>query len=244
MSPEHPAAAAADAVLPVGVQESPAIAALFPEPVAAFDAQVDHCQGTLDPREAAGATRMLESRRREFTAGRLCARAALQRLGFGPTPVPRAADRAPVWPDGVIASIAHKDGYCAVAATRQGRMIAIGLDVERWQPLPVRWGLCLTPGEIAWLEDQAPGDRGALAMVFFSAKEAVYKCQYPLTRRWLGFHDVEVELDVARQAFRVQFPAGLDRRLLVMARQVGRYSCRNGWLLTGLAVLAEPDAAT
>ena len=32
-----------------------------------------------------------------------------------------------------------------------------------------------------------------MATVLFSAKEAFYKCQYALTRNWLGFEDVIVE---------------------------------------------------
>ena len=37
----------------------------------------------------------------------------------------------------------------------------------------------------------APGVTGKIV---FSAKEAVYKCQYPLSNQFLGFHAVEVEL--------------------------------------------------
>ena len=29
--------------------------------------------------------------------------------------------------------------------------------------------------------------------LFFSAKETFYKCQYPLTHRWVGFQDVEIQ---------------------------------------------------
>jgi 4'-phosphopantetheinyl transferase EntD len=32
-----------------------------------------------------------------------------------------------------------------------------------------------------------------MATILFSAKEAFYKCQYTLTRKWLEFEDVSVE---------------------------------------------------
>ena len=37
--------------------------------------------------------------------------------------------------------------------------------------------------------------------VTFSAKEAFYKCYYPLVRVFLGFHDVELQIDPARRVF-------------------------------------------
>jgi 4'-phosphopantetheinyl transferase EntD len=40
--------------------------------------------------------------------------------------------------------------------------------------------------------------------VWFSAKEAVYKAWFPLTRQWLGFHDVEVTVDGASGRFLAQ----------------------------------------
>jgi len=33
-----------------------------------------------------------------------------------------------------------------------------------------------------------------MGKILFSAKEAVYKCQYPITTQFLGFHAVRVEL--------------------------------------------------
>ena len=38
------------------------------------------------------------------------------------------------------------------------------------------------------------GERRAAAALIFSAKEAFYKCQYPLTTQSLGFHDASVQI--------------------------------------------------
>ena len=42
-----------------------------------------------------------------------------------------------------------------------------------------------------------------MGKILFSAKEAVYKCQYPLTTQFLGFHAVVV--DVGEEEFRAVF---------------------------------------
>jgi 4'-phosphopantetheinyl transferase EntD len=63
-----------------------------------------------------------------------------------------------------------------------------------------------------------------MGKILFSAKESVYKCQYTLTTQFLGFHAVEVDVDVGAGAFRAVFrqPAGefqpgytMDGRYLV-----------------------------
>src|SRR3712207_1286527 len=51
-------------------------------------------------------------RRREFAAGRQCARRALAHLGFAGVPLPASADRAPCWPVGVCGSISHTELFC------------------------------------------------------------------------------------------------------------------------------------
>ena len=41
-------------------------------------------------------------------------------------------------------------------------------------------------------------------MVYFSAKEAFYKCQYPITKQFLDFQDATLTLDWRRGSFRVR----------------------------------------
>ena len=40
---------------------------------------------------------------------------------------------------------------------------------------------------------------GTLARLVFSVKEAIYKCQFPLSRQFLGFSDVVVAIPGARE---------------------------------------------
>lgn len=135
-----------------------------------------------------------QTRIEQFTAGRVCSRAALGRLGVAATtPILRGEDRAPIWPTGFIGSISHTDTWCAAAVARTEELRSLGIDLESSTPLKetLLKRVC-TPKERGWLRTlPAPGVTGK---ILFSAKEAVYKCQYPLSKQFLGFHAVEIDL--------------------------------------------------
>jgi len=147
-----------------------------------------------------------QTRIEQYTAGRVCSRIALARLGVAPTtPILRGEDRAPIWPAGLVGSISHTDRWCAAAVARAEQVRSIGIDLEPATPLKESlWRRVCTPKERDWLHElSVPGLTGK---ILFSAKEAVYKCQYPLTHKFLGFHAVEVELGDG--SFRAIFQQG------------------------------------
>jgi len=149
--------------------------------------------GLLEPEEQAVAGAVAR-RIDQFTAGRVCARRALARLGVDPQiPILAGEDRVPIWPDGFVGSITHTDSWCAAAVARASEVRGIGIDLEPATPLKesLVTRIC-TSTERQWLSDAS--EPGLLAKVIFSAKEAVYKCQYPLTREFLGFHAVTLHL--------------------------------------------------
>ena len=69
----------------------------------------------LLPAERAALGQVVDGRRRDFAAGRHCARRALARLVGSPEPILSGPDREPVWPQGIVGSITHCDGYRAAA---------------------------------------------------------------------------------------------------------------------------------
>src|ERR1041384_4989182 len=70
---------------------------LFPAEVLTLAATPEMWSGTLLPQEEACLSpRAIAKRRREFTAGRVCARAALARLGIRGVPLVAGPDRSPV----------------------------------------------------------------------------------------------------------------------------------------------------
>lgn len=168
---------------------------LLPAAVAVVVAEPPDWEGVLLPEEQAGlGDRAVTSRRREFTAGRVCARRAISVLGRPPVAVPTAANRAPVWPAGVVGAITHTRGYCAAAVARADEIRSVGLDAEQHRPLSpgVVSAICL-PEEEALFPRLPSGV--SWPTVVFSAKETVYKVWHPVVGTWLDFHDATVTLD-------------------------------------------------
>ena len=156
----------------------------------------------LLPEETAPTGRMIEKRHREFAAGRRAARAAMTGLGLPAVAIPMGPDRAPVWPEGVTGSISHTDTHCLAAVARTGEVRALGLDLEPDMALePALWPDICTGAELGWLEARPAPERGRLARIIFSAKECVFKAQYPLTGAMLGFDAFGIGMDLSAGTF-------------------------------------------
>lgn len=152
-------------------------------------------------------SRAVTVRQREFAAGRACAAQAMEALGLERRPVLMAVDRSPIWPDGLLGSISHTRELAGTAlALRSSGSRAIGLDLEEALPLDdslvaeVAFG-----GERSWLSRQRADNRGILAKAIFCAKEAAYKCQYPLTQEMFGFEFFHIDLQLDRKRFTATF---------------------------------------
>jgi enterobactin synthetase component D / holo-[acyl-carrier protein] synthase len=141
-------------------------------------------------------------RRAEFATARVLARRGLAALGLPPARLVPPAHRAPIWPPGVVGSISHTTDYCGVVLQRSPPVRSLGFDAEVLRPVdPDVIAHITTPRERAWLAGRPRADRTDLALLLFSAKEAYYKCQYPLTATFLDFPDVELEVALDRGTF-------------------------------------------
>ena len=216
------------------------IEALVGGPIETFELRGCERPDALLPPERAALGDVVAGRRHQFAAGRHCARRALARLGFPPEPLLSGADRAPRWPDGVVGSITHCEGYAAAAVARRGDVAALGIDAEPHRPLPEgvlrlvagdcerRW-LASADGPIEW-------DR-----LLFSAKESVFKAWFPLARRWLGFKDAVVTFAPDKGRFRAELrvpgPA-IDGAAL--SALDGRFAVGDGLALTAVVVPRGP----
>ncbi|MFE3838255.1 4'-phosphopantetheinyl transferase family protein [Pseudogemmobacter sonorensis] len=142
----------------------------------------------------------LPPRLREFSAGRQAARAAMAELGLAAAAIPHGPDRAPVWPKGVEGTITHSARAC-LAAVRPASGGGIGLDLEEDAALPPDlWEAILSPSEREWALSRP--DPGRAARLVFSAKEAAYKAQYPLTRQVFGFEVLALSVRCDRLSLR------------------------------------------
>jgi 4'-phosphopantetheinyl transferase EntD len=138
---------------------------------------------------------MVAKRRTEFTHGRYCARAALERLGAPLTPILKGPDREPLWPAGVIGSISHTAGVAAAVVAQEGELRSLGLDIESAEPLADELQ------DMICLNRENPSRDGQLAKLLFSIKESIYKCLHPLTHEYIDFLEMEVLLSTDGRTF-------------------------------------------
>src|SRR5262249_41046059 len=92
--------------------------ALLPEEVSAFAASV------LKVRRASGAARIV-------------ARELLARVGHAGCALPKGPFGAPIWPAGVVGSLAHDSRVAVAAVGLRGEVRGLGIDIEPNEPLPV-----------------------------------------------------------------------------------------------------------
>ncbi len=167
---------------------------LFPRGVAASQLHEFPPVDTLLPAEAACLGAAVPQRAAEFAAGRLCARRALAELGIADFALIAAPDRRPLWPDSIVGSITHTEGFCAAVVGRKRDFIGLGLDTEIIGRVGAHlWPRICTAEELAWITALPVPRRSPAAALVFAAKEAFYKCQYPLTAEWLGFQDLRIQ---------------------------------------------------
>jgi 4'-phosphopantetheinyl transferase EntD len=214
------------------------IADLLPPEVAAEEAFGD-LPATLFQAEEVAIANAVDKRRREFTTGRGCARAALAKLGIPPVPIVPGLRGAPQWPPGVVGSITHCAGYRASAVALDRDIVTIGLDAEPHETLPDGvLAAVASPGEQARLAALAASvPRMCWDRMLFCAKETVYKAWFPLTGRWLGFEDAAVDFDPVNRRF--------SARLLVDGPVVngevltefdGRWLVCDGFIVTAIVI--------
>jgi len=161
-------------------------------------------EGLIEP-EDRFIEKAVEKRRREFAAGRRAARKALKELGLQEAAIPANADRSPSWPEGLVGSISHSEEVCLALLAPALIYRYIGLDVEPNQPLEQDlWPIVLSDREQRWINGFDQDKQGLLAKQIFSAKESVFKAQFPMTKAMLEFRDVEIEFGEDVTAFSAQ----------------------------------------
>lgn len=160
-------------------------------------ANTDVALARITDAEAELVARAVDKRKREFATARVLAREALGRIGSPAVEILNAPDRAPIWPEGIAGSISHCDTRAVVAIARRDVAGTVGIDIEHRAELKRElWKSVFTAREIAHVEERFGAvERGRLALALFSAKEALYKAQYPWTTSYMGFHELEVALE-------------------------------------------------
>jgi enterobactin synthetase component D len=186
--------------------------------------------------------RAVPKRRLEFLAGRSCAREALGRLLHRPfeEPIAVGADRAPVWPAGIVGAITHADGFAAAAVARATDTRGLGLDSEpivTGEALAAVTEQAVVPGELDALGSSGL-DEATLLTLLFSAKESLFKCLYPVVGRYFDFLDATiVDVSTREQSFTAELRVPLGG-LAAGTRLTGRFVLADDLVHTGILLQA------
>lgn len=188
----------------------------------------------LLPEERVYIKNSIIKRKREFAAGRLLARHLLNNLGFPDRPLMMDDEHVPVWPTGIKGSISHCDDLCMVALfdSFNSKTKNIGIDVEKNKPIERDiWNLISTEEEIERISRNKHLE-GQVIQFLFSAKEAVYKCLFPITRKPLEFRDVRILMDNQNKNFSVEIRNKSNLCVLGEFEIVGTYFKNNCHIIT------------
>lgn len=176
---------------------------ILPDWVAVAESREDGFIGELYPEESALISNAVAKRREEFATVRSCARRALRDLGVAPAPILPGERGAPQWPAGVVGSMTHCGGYRAAALASATCARTIGVDAEPHEPLPGGvLDLVALPDEQQHLTELAARHQTVhWDRLLFTMKESVYKAWFPLTQRWLDFHEARIRIEPASSSF-------------------------------------------
>jgi 4'-phosphopantetheinyl transferase EntD len=153
--------------------------------------------------------------RRASGAARRLARELFDHLGIEARDILRSETRAPLWPEGVIGSLAHDEAIAAADVARSDTLNGRGIDLEPSESLAA---------EVVELVAKDRGEReqfGRDALggkALFCIKEAVFKAVHPPDQIFLEFNQVAV--DFRSQTAETFYRRHVHWRVLTMPRVI------------------------
>jgi 4'-phosphopantetheinyl transferase EntD len=230
-------------VLPIADEattSSVLLAQIFPATVATAERRVPGERALLHEIEARACEGFSVTRLAEFAAGRDCARRALRAASGRDVAILRRKDRRPQWPAGFVGSITHTAGFCGAVAASSALVASLGVDAERTERVSRDlWESIFVAREIDELAKLASPAQQRTATVIFSAKEAFYKCQSPLTGMWIDFDEVAALVRFADErsgTFTILPLSDACRQRFERCDLRGRFCFDDGFVVTGMLV--------
>jgi 4'-phosphopantetheinyl transferase EntD len=149
----------------------------------------------LSPAELALVDGSAGKRKTDFSTGRFCAKKALEQLGIGHSQILRDSGKQPIWPAGIVGSISHSSLLTGAIVGKNSDIVSVGLDIETIGGVELNmWDILFLESEQQFLNLLNNEDRNLYPTLLFSLKECFYKFQYPLTRQFLEFNEVEFNM--------------------------------------------------
>lgn len=182
----------------------------------------------------------VNKRQAEFLAGRICARAALNTIGY-PGAIPTVNfDRSPCWPAYVVGAITHDNQTAAAVVAHAKDCIGIGLDSESVAAIAQTDDIIaevLTPIEANMYWQLSQSARAAYLTLAFSLKESLFKALYPVVGRYFDFQSARLcHWDTAQGSAQIELCTTLSEQWCAGSRFSGLFVCRDGRLTTMLAI--------
>ena len=176
-------------------------------------------ENRLLPAESVAFRSAVPQVRRQSGAARTVARQLLGQLGFDSVEIARSPSRAPVWPAGIVGSLAHCCDVAVAAVARKADLVSVGVDIEPDEPVEAE-----VAARIATASEK---NRYSAEIIesrrLFVIKEAVYKAVFPIDETFLDFDDIEVDLErgIARTT---------DGRLVPFKMTAGSHIVTLAWI--------------
>ena len=220
--------------------ECSVISELFPEYIRLACMRVQDAPLNVRDAERPLIKKAVAKRRREFSAGRSCARQALRALDCENTPIIHDENGAPLWPQGIVGSITHSTTHAAAAVAQDSRLRGLGIDMETVSRVsPAITNKILTAPELTTLQCHPdPAEQQRLLALLFSAKESIYKCLHPLLQCRIGFKDARIECEPDQNSIKILMDSRIQSALPGVKLLRGRYCyfddtvCTAVWLKT------------
>lgn len=212
------------------------LSGLFPTGVTAVELTTVAPRTVLTASELEFISHCAQKRIDDFTRGRACAHRGMNELGIEEVSLLAGDKREPLWPRGLVGSITHTTGFAAAVVARRTEIEALGIDCEVVESVGTDlWERICTAGEQERLAELPEAQARQQSALIFAAKEAFYKCQFPISHEWVGFEDVSIEASAG--SFRIIPHVRLPVTAEWVAALVGRFQFRGPWVVTGITSL-------
>ena len=151
----------------------------------------------LLPAELEPLKRYRHTRRGTWVAGRIALVEASTRWIKERSPIINDARGAPILPKGLRGSLSHKNELAiALVSITDTHESHLGIDLERVEKRQEGIAkMILTTKELEEYERLSAASREMFLITRFSLKEAIYKALDPFVQRYVGFHEVELQVD-------------------------------------------------
>ncbi len=217
------------------MSNEPDMSVLFPDCVSAVCVPVEQAVAELYPEEEAAVSKAVDVRKKEFAAGRACARKALANIGIHDFPLKKNTDGTVQWPPPAVGALTHSRVWCAAAVALRADVRGIGIDTESVSRISAAIEKkILTRSEREWIAVMP--DRQRWTALVFSAKESVYKCLYTASGDRPGFLEICVSIEPGSDIFTAVCYAGKDSCIKAQRSLAGKYLFAGGEVFTGVVM--------